>query len=89
MTTRPTITPRLLPAAMAAPYIGVSETTLRNLKIPRKKLGGKRLYEIADLDAFVNSLPYEDGYQPLQSPTGPSGAASTVVKGPKQWATSR
>lgn len=52
-------TPRLLPAAQAAHYIGVSVSTLRNLPIPRRELGGKRLYDRLDLDAFASALPTE------------------------------
>lgn len=61
MTTRAVIafTPRLLPAPEAAAYIGVSQTTLRGLGIPRRILGGKRVYDRFDLDAFASSLPIE------------------------------
>ncbi len=52
-------TPRLLPTPLAARYIGVSETTLRTLSIPRKILGGKRLYDRLELDAYVNALDTE------------------------------
>lgn len=51
--------PRLMPSPQAAHYIGVSESTLRGLEIPRRELGGKRVYDKADLDAFADSLPYE------------------------------
>ncbi|OWU80457.1 hypothetical protein ATO1_08920 [Phaeobacter sp. 22II1-1F12B] len=51
--------PRLMPAPLAARYIGVSESTLRKLDLPRKELGGKRVYDKADLDAYADSLPYE------------------------------
>ncbi|MCU0909776.1 MAG: DNA-binding protein [Rhodobacteraceae bacterium] len=51
--------PRLLPAPAAAHYLGVSETTLRGLGIPRRRLEGKRVYDIADLDLYADSLPYE------------------------------
>lgn len=59
MTTRSDILPRLMPAPVAAAYLGVSETTLRGLDLPRKMLGAKRLYERADLDAYADSLPYD------------------------------
>jgi hypothetical protein len=52
-------TPRLLPAPEAAAYLGVSETTLRGLGIPRKMLGTKRLFDRFDLDAFASDLPRE------------------------------
>lgn len=51
--------PRLLPAPAAARYLGVSETKLRELGLARRILHGKRLYHIADLDAFADSLPIE------------------------------
>lgn len=50
-------TPRLLPAPRAAVYLGVSESTLRKLEIPRRKLGEKRLYDVRDLDAYADTLP--------------------------------
>lgn len=52
--------PRLLSAPEAAKYIGVSETTLRGLPIPRKVLGKRRLFDRYSLDAWVNELP-DDG----------------------------
>ena len=51
--------PRLLPAPVAARYIGVSETTLRGLPIPRRVLGAKRLYDRYDLDAYADGLASE------------------------------
>ncbi len=51
--------PRLLPAPEAAHYLGVSETKLRDLGIPRTILGGKRLYDRLALDNFASSLPVE------------------------------
>jgi hypothetical protein len=51
--------PRLLPAAQAAAYIGVSETKLRSLPIARKVLDGKRLYDRLALDAYADSLMTE------------------------------
>jgi len=61
MTARAAITfaPRLLPAPEAAAYLGVSPATLRGLPIPRRALGGKRLYDRLDLDAYASDLPYE------------------------------
>lgn len=62
MTTRRStsaITPRLMPAPLAASYLGISETKLRSLAIPRKALDGKRVYEKADLDDYADRLPYE------------------------------
>ena len=51
--------PRLMPAPLAARYIGVSETTLRGLGLPRRVLGGRRFYDKADLDAFADGLAYD------------------------------
>lgn len=53
--------PRLLSSPNAAYYLGISETNLRGLDIPRKMRGGKRLYDKADLDNFADQLPYEAG----------------------------
>ncbi|OAO02679.1 helix-turn-helix domain-containing protein [Roseovarius indicus] len=52
-------TPRLMPAPQAAHYLGVSPSTLRELGLPRKRLGAKRVYDKADLDAYADSLPYD------------------------------
>ena len=51
--------PLLLPAPAAAHYLGISETKLRALGIPRKVLHGKRLFDRRDLDDFANALAYE------------------------------
>ena len=48
--------PRLMPAPVAARYLGVSETTLRGLSLPRRILGGKRLYDRHELDAYADTL---------------------------------
>lgn len=53
------IQPRLLKAADAAVYLGISPTKLRDLDLPRRVMGGNRLYDIRDLDAYADSLPYE------------------------------
>lgn len=53
--------PRLMPAPVAAHYLGVSVSTLRTLAIPRRELGAKRVYDKADLDAYADSLPYNEG----------------------------
>lgn len=57
--TAPTVLPRLMPAPLAASYLGISESKLRTLPIPRKALDGKRVYEKADLDDYADRLPYE------------------------------
>ncbi len=51
--------PALLGTADAARYLGISATTLRGLELRRRVLGGRRLYDRRDLDAFANELPYE------------------------------
>lgn len=50
---------RITTAPDAPHYLGVSESTLRLLEIPRRKLGAKRLYDRFDLDAFASALPIE------------------------------
>ena len=55
----PFFVPRLLPAPAAAHYLGVSETTLRGLGLPRRMLGGKRLFDRLTLDEYASSLPVE------------------------------
>ncbi|QFS84012.1 hypothetical protein FIV09_14340 [Roseivivax sp. THAF197b] len=52
-------TPRLLPAPQAAQYLGVSESKLRTLPIPRRILDAKKLYHINDLIAYADGLPVE------------------------------
>ena len=51
--------PRLLPAPQAAHYLGVSERKLADLKLPRKKLDGKLVYDRIELDAYANNLATE------------------------------
>ncbi|MEL6219944.1 MAG: helix-turn-helix domain-containing protein [Pseudomonadota bacterium] len=62
--TRPGEIARLMGASSAAKYLGISLETLRKLGIPRKVLGSRRLYERSDLDAFADTLGYEDGEPP-------------------------
>ncbi len=52
--------PRLLPSPQAAHYLGISESMLRELDLPRKKLGSKRLYDRLALDAYADGLS-DDG----------------------------
>lgn len=52
--------PRLMKAPAAAHYLGVSPTKLRALNLPCKREGGNVLYDIRDLDAFADRLPYEE-----------------------------
>lgn len=56
----PGFAPRLLGERDAARYLGISATTLRSLGLRRRVLGARRLYDRTDLDAFANSLAYED-----------------------------
>jgi hypothetical protein len=55
----PHFAPRLMPAPEAAHYLGIGETMLRNLSLPRRMLGSKRLYDRYDLDAYASDLPIE------------------------------
>ncbi|WP_313353032.1 DNA-binding protein [Paracoccus sp. (in: a-proteobacteria)] len=55
----PAFAPRLLPAPEAAHYLGISETKLRDLGLPRKVLGAKRLYDRITLDEYASGLPTE------------------------------
>lgn len=55
----PAFVPRLLPAQEAAHYLGVSESTLRGLGLPRRILGAKRLYDRFSLDEYASALPFE------------------------------
>lgn len=68
MTIRASISfaPRLLPAPQAAAYLGVSETMLRTLGIPRKTLGAKRLYDRLALDDYASALPTEGEDNPWE-----------------------
>lgn len=52
--------PRLMAEAQAAHTLGVSVSKLRTMGIRRKRLDGKRVYDRFDLEAFADSLPYED-----------------------------
>lgn len=58
--------PRLLPAPQAAAYLGVSESKLRLLAIPRRILDGKRLYDRLALDEYASGLPIE-GEEPEEN----------------------
>lgn len=54
-----TFKPRLLPSPKAAAYLGISESTLRTLNLPRRVLGSKRLYDVWTLDEYADSLTVE------------------------------
>ncbi|UAK23633.1 helix-turn-helix domain-containing protein [Sphingomonas nostoxanthinifaciens] len=47
---------RLLSADDAAEYLGISRTTLATLTIPSKGIGRRVLYDIRDLDRFVDRM---------------------------------
>jgi len=52
--------PALLNERDACAFLGrISETKLRELGLPRRKLGRRRLYDRRDLEAYVDSLPYD------------------------------
>lgn len=53
--------PRLMQAKAAAHYLGVSASKLRTLDIPVKVCGRNKLYDILDLDAYADALPYVEG----------------------------
>ena len=51
--------PGLLTESGAASYLGVSPSKIRELGLPRRMLGRKRLYDRRDLENYIDSLPYE------------------------------
>lgn len=53
--------PLLMKAKDAAAYLGLSETKFRTLSISPRVHGGNRLFDRRDLDAFADSLPYDEG----------------------------
>ena len=57
--TQSILLPALLTESGAATYLGISSSKLRDLALPRRKLGRKRLYDRRDLENYVDSLPYE------------------------------
>lgn len=57
--TQPIPFPGLLTESGAATYLGISNSKLRELKLPRRELGRKRLYDRRDLENYIDSLPYE------------------------------
>lgn len=50
----------LLSESDAAKWLGICSTTLRTLSIPRRALGRRRLYDVRDLEAARDNLPYEN-----------------------------
>lgn len=92
MPASPEFTPRMMQARAAAHYMGVSPSKLRTLPIPRRVDGGNKLYDRADLDAYIDALPYESGdAQPagLQAGDVDSPAPPCVTEEPKRWNSKR
>lgn len=58
-----TFAPRLMPSPKAAAYLGISESMLRTLDLPRRVIGAKRLYDRFTLDEYADSLTV-DGQEP-------------------------
>lgn len=48
--------PRLLSATDAADYLSISPTTLKGLGIGSRKIGKRVLYDVRDLDRYVDRL---------------------------------
>lgn len=65
MATDLTFPARLMPAPRAAAYLGISETKLLTLKLPRRMLDGKRFYDRLMLDDYADSLTLE-GQEPAE-----------------------
>ena len=59
-----TFTPRLMQAPAASQYLGMSATKLAGLNLPAKEDGGNVLYDVRDLDAYADGLPYKGGNAP-------------------------
>lgn len=62
------IRPRLLSIEQTAGYLGVSPKTIRNRLGPKapnpfpvrpKRIGRRVLFDVRDLDNYVDSLPYD------------------------------
>ena len=50
------MTRRLLDARKAAEYLSISRATLYELKVRSLKIGRRRLFDVMDLDFFVETL---------------------------------
>ena len=59
-TERNVCVPRLMGETDAAWYLGISASMLRTYKLPRRMVKSRRLYERSDLDAFADSLEFEN-----------------------------
>lgn len=57
---QPILLPGLLTESGAAAYLGISPSKLRELGLPRRKLGRRRLYDRRDLENYIDNLPYDD-----------------------------
>ncbi len=57
--TQSILLPALLTESGAATFLGISCSKLRELGLPRRELGRKRLYDRRDLENYIDSLPYE------------------------------
>lgn len=55
---RQSFIPRMMQARAASDYLGMSETKLRESKIPTKIDGGNVWYDVRDLDAWADAVPY-------------------------------
>lgn len=55
----PELPPATAVGVEAAAYLGLSASTLRGLPIARRVHNSRRLYDIRDLDAYADDLPYE------------------------------
>jgi hypothetical protein len=56
------VTPRLMRPAIAAAYLGVSESHLRTLPLTPRRMGERIVvYDRHDLDAYADALPYGPG----------------------------
>jgi hypothetical protein len=71
---------RLLSDADAAEYLGISRTTLRDLDVVAKRLGKRRLYDIRDLDRFVDRMNAAAEGAPVLEAADPAAAADEEAR---------
>ncbi len=71
---------RLLSDADAAEYLGISRTTLRELDLAHKRLGRRVLYDIRDLDRFVDRMAAADEIGPAPVAVDPAAAADEEAR---------
>ena len=56
------VIPRLMRPAVAAAYLGISESLLRTLPLVPRRMGERVVvYDRNDLDAYADALPYGNG----------------------------